>query len=98
MEKSQLPSARCDIGEAQGIPRFRWHSLRHSFSTYQGNDGVPIPVLQSLLGHANAETTMVYTHPLSEAKREAMEQLANVLFPTVPTSGKVVKPWSKLIQ
>ncbi len=81
-----------------GIPRFRWHSLRHSFSTYQGNDGVPIPVLQSLLGHAHAETTMIYTHPLGGAKREAVEQLAQVLFPIVPTPGRVIKPGSKLIQ
>jgi integrase len=81
-----------------GIPRFRWHALRHTFSTYQGNEGVPTPVLQSLLGHAHANTTMIYTHPLREAEREAVEQLAGVLFPIVPTFAKVIKTGSKLIQ
>ncbi|HZT69087.1 MAG TPA: tyrosine-type recombinase/integrase [Terriglobia bacterium] len=81
-----------------GIARFRWHALRHTFSTYQGNEGVPTPVLQSLLGHAHANTTMMYTHPLREAKREAVERLAGVLFPIVPTFGKGNKTGSKLIQ
>lgn len=68
-----------------GIVRFGWHSLRHTFSTYGGNSGVPLPVLQYLLGHASAETTMIYTHPLAEAQRRAVEQMATILFPNVPT-------------
>ena len=68
-----------------GIARFGWHSLRHTFSTYSGNNGVPMPVLHSLLGHTNAETTMIYTHPLEAAQRQAVEKLAGILFPNVPT-------------
>ena len=67
------------------MPRFGWHSLRHTFSTYGGNSGVPLPVLQYLLGHASVETTMIYTHPLAEAQRRAVEQMATILFPNVPT-------------
>jgi hypothetical protein len=55
-------------------------------------------VLRSLLGPANAETTMIYAHPLGEAKRRAGEQLARVLAPIIPISGEVVKPVSMLIQ
>lgn len=67
-----------------GLPRFGWHSCRHSFTTYGGNSGVPMPVLQSVLGHTSAETTMIYTHPLEEAQRQAVEKLATILFPYVP--------------
>ena len=67
-----------------GVPRFNWHSLRHAFTTYNQNSGVPTPVVQSLLGHASAETTMIYTHPLAEAQRQAVEKLAGILFPNVP--------------
>jgi integrase len=81
-----------------GIARFRWHAIRQTFSTYQSNEGVPMRVLQSLLGHAHADTTMIYTHPFREAEREAVEQLAQVLFPDVPNSPVVLKPGSKLIQ
>jgi len=81
-----------------GIPRFGWHSLRHTFSTYNGNAGVAVPVLQSLLGHANPETTMIYTHPLEDVKRRAVEDLALLLFPNVPSEKKQVVKGSVLIQ
>jgi integrase len=67
-----------------GIARFGWHTLRHTFSTFGGNSGVPLPVMQSLLGHTSAETTMLYMHPLAEPQREAVEKLARILFPNVP--------------
>jgi len=81
-----------------GIERFGWHSLRHTFSTYNGNAGVAVPVLQSLLGHASPETTMIYTHPLEDVKRQAIENLASLLFPNVPQKGKVFVKGSTLIQ
>ena len=80
------------------IPRFSWHSLRHTFSTFNGNAGVAVPILQSLLGHASPETTMVYTHPLEDVKRQAVEDLARLLFPNVPSERKLVTKGSNLIQ
>jgi len=81
-----------------GIARFGSHSLRHTFSTYGGNSGVPLPVLQFLLGHASAETTMIYTHPLAEAQRRAVEQMTTILFPNVPTSAEGADREKVLIQ
>jgi integrase len=66
------------------IPRFGWHSLRHTFSTIAENNRVPISVVQSLLGHTSASTTMLYTHAQDDAKQAALEQVAKVLFPNVP--------------
>jgi len=76
------------ISDRLGIRRFSWHALRHTFSTLAGNLGTPLPLLQSLLGHTSSETTMVYTHPLEAEKRQAVENLARVLFPNVPTLGR----------
>jgi integrase len=42
-----------------GVPRFGWHCL-YTFSTDNGNSGVAMPTLQSLLGHTHPETTMIY--------------------------------------
>ena len=81
-----------------GIPCFGWHSLRHTFSTFNGNAGVAVPVLQSLLGHASPETTMIYTHPLEDVKRQAVEDLAGLLFPNVPSKQKLITKGSELIQ
>jgi integrase len=80
------------------LPRFGWHSLRHTFSTYNGNSGVAVPVLQSLLGHTSAETTMLYTHALEDKKRQAVEGLVRLLFPNVPSEEKLLAKGSTLIQ
>jgi integrase len=81
-----------------GIPRFGWHSLRRTFSTLNGNAGVAVPVLQSLLGHASPETSMIYTHPLEDVKRQAVEDLAGLLFPNVPSKQKLITKGSERIQ
>jgi integrase len=81
-----------------GISRFGWHALRHTFSTYNRNSGVPMPVLQSLLGHSSPETTMMYTHTLEEAQRQAVEKLVGVLFPNVPTFDQYEGGGKTLIQ
>jgi integrase/recombinase XerD len=42
------------------------HTLRHSFAAHKLSDGLALPKLRELLGHANISTTQIYTQVKSE--------------------------------
>jgi integrase len=44
--------------EKAGVPRVRFHDLRHSAATLLLAQGVPLPVISDWLGHAGIAITM----------------------------------------
>jgi integrase/recombinase XerD len=46
------------------------HKLRHSYATHLLNNGAPLEVIQSFLGHEKTETTRIYAQLSGERRRE----------------------------
>ena len=59
------------------LPKFSNHSLRHTFTTRMCEAGVNLKVMQEILGHADAETTMdIYAEATNELKKSEMDSFA----------------------
>lgn len=69
-----------DLVKGLGLENLTRHGLRHTGATWMADAGVPLHVLQEILGHKSVETTKGYLHPdhrhLAEAARQANQFLA----------------------
>ena len=61
------------------------HMLRHSFATHSIENGVPIHVVQKLMGHTSIETTETYLHVSKHGATAAQSPLEAL--PTVNTEA-----------
>lgn len=59
------------VREKTGIGEARIYDLRHSFASAGAADGLSLPVIGKLLGHASPKTTQRYVHLDDELLREA---------------------------
>ena len=64
-----------------GLPDLTRHGLRHTGATWMADAGVPLHVLQEILGHASMETTRGYLHPDDRHLASAAEQANAFLSP-----------------
>lgn len=74
-----------------GIRRIGWHLLRHTFASTLAVRGVPLRVIQELLGHSSITTTERYAHLAPSSLRSAVEVLSANCSESVSPTGN---PWA----
>lgn len=75
-----LQRAVREAGRAAGIKRqIGCHTLRHSFATHLIQDGYDVRTVQTLLGHKDLKTTMIYTHVLNRSGGQGVRSPADAL-------------------
>jgi len=59
-----------------GLPRFRFHDLRHTFASMLIRSGADILTVSKLLGHSTISTTQIYSHLYNEHIVDAVNRLS----------------------
>ncbi len=70
--------ARAAVGVLGGAPKCRLsraRDKRHTFASHLAMRGVPLKVIQELLGHSSIATTMIYAHLAPHVARDAVRVL-----------------------
>ena len=63
-----------------GLPRIRFHDMRHTFATVALQNGVDIKTVSGMLGHYSAGFTLdTYAHVTTQAQWQAADTMANIL-------------------
>jgi len=86
------------VREKTGLRKFTWHSLRHTFASQLAMKGVPLHVVQALLGHSTIVMTMRYAHVAPSALRTAIDLLNPKQMLDREFWQPVVNEWSQTLQ
>ena len=68
-------------GRTHKAPEATFHSLRHTFVSMSANAGVPLHIVQAIVGHESQAMTRHYYHENEKALRQAVN--------AIPTIGEV---------
>ena len=66
--------------ERAGLPKVRFHDLRHTFATLALQNGIDIKTVSGILGHYSAGFTLdTYAHVTTAAQKQAANTMDSVL-------------------
>ena len=68
------------IRKLSGVHHFEFHQIRHTVATLIATS-VDVATAKEVLGHASISTTLRYTHPTLQKKREAVTKVGTLLIP-----------------
>lgn len=67
--------------EASGLPKIRFHDLRHTAASLMLNHGIPVLIVSKRLGHSKPSITIdVYGHLIPSQQEEAAQLMDDLMF------------------
>lgn len=95
MHPNYLTTQVPKFAEKHGLPRLRFHDLRHSCASLLLANGVPLKQIQEWLGHSDFSTTAnIYAHLDYSSKISSAQAMENGL--TLPATGGFTSKWAEL--
>lgn len=75
-----LPKNRTQVKDRAGVPRIRFHDLRHNFAPLSLEQGMEIKTVSHMLGHTDAGFTMnTYMHVTDSMQENVANAMGNLL-------------------
>ena len=68
-----------EVRTEAGLRDVRPHDLRHTFASQAAMQGIPLPVVARLLGHAQVQMTLRYAHVSDRDVEAAAERVGGVI-------------------
>ncbi|MEQ1899551.1 MAG: tyrosine-type recombinase/integrase [Devosia sp.] len=91
-----LNLALAAVCKKAGIRRTTWHVMRHTFATNVAMRGVPLQIVQRLLGHSTVTTTERYAHVAPSMLRAAIDMLNPQTQPLLTFGQPVGNQWNAI--
>jgi len=79
-------------GRSHKTPEASFHSLRHTFVSMSANAGVPLHIVQAIVGHESTAMTRHYYHENVAALQQAVEAIPSISETGDVSEGAVAPP------
>ena len=81
-DSSNLRKDYYRVLQKAGLPKIRFHDLRHTAASLMLNNGVPVIVVSRVLGHSKPSVTLdIYGHLLLDVQAEAARVMDRLVRP-----------------
>lgn len=96
LEPSNLRLDFNRILEEAGLPKIRFHDLRHTAASLMLNHNIPVLVVSGILGHSKPSVTLdIYAHIYHQSQDAAAQLMEDLVTPTrveLPKKAEIEQP------